>query len=129
MENVKGMLNWEKGKAIEAVLNEFREPIEFNDKEYYYEVTYKVLNASSYGVPQHRERLFIVGNRLGKSFKFPQKTHASQDKCEPNLFGESPLPHVTAWDAFGDLPPAEQPSAVALRVSKTIKGRIEKHGY
>lgn len=129
MENVKGMLNWEKGKAIEAVLNEFREPVIYGGNEYHYDVTYSVLNASSYGVPQHRERLFIVGNRVGKSFDFPEATHGLQDTYESDLFSNPLIPFTTAWDAFGNLPPAEEPSETAKRVSKSIKGRIEKHGY
>ncbi len=129
MENVKGMLNWEKGKAIEAVLNEFKEPVTYKDKEYYYEVSYKLLNASRYGAPQHRERLFIVGNRINKTFSFPHPTHGSVVNIEPDLFDMPLTPYITAWDAIGDLPPADEPSETAKRVSQTIKGRIEKHGY
>lgn len=130
MENVKGMLNWEKGKAIDAILNEFKEPIEFNGKKYQYNVTYKVLNAVNYGVPQQRERLFIVGNRLEIDFKFPKPTHQSaKDSKKVNLFDEQLIPASSAWDAFGKLAPADEPSETAKRVSQSIKGRIEKHGY
>jgi len=129
MENVKGMLNWEKGKAIEAVLNEFKEPVIYRGNEYHYEVSYKILNASNYGVPQHRERLFIVGNRVDKIFSFPSPTHGSVVNLEPDLFDKPLIPWVSSWDAFGDLPPADEPSETAKRVSQTIKGRIEKHGY
>ncbi len=129
MENVKGMLNWEKGKAIEAVLNEFKEPVMYEDKEYHYEVSYKILNASDFGVPQHRERLFIVGNRIDKTFLFPQPTHGSVTNIEPDLFDKPLTPYVTAWDAIGNLAPADEPSETAKRVSQTIKGRIEKYGY
>jgi DNA (cytosine-5)-methyltransferase 1 len=129
MENVKGMLNWEKGKAIEAVLNEFKEPTMYKGKEYHYEVSYELLNASSYGVPQHRERLFIVGNRVDKTFTFPKPTHGSVVNIEPDLFDIPLVPYATSWDAFGDLPPADEPSETAKRVSQSIKGRIEKHGY
>ncbi len=129
MENVKGMLNWEKGKAIDAVLNEFKEPVKYKGKEYHYDVSYKVLNSSSYGVPQHRERLFIIGNRVGKTFEFPEPTHGSIEDSQPDLFSPSVLPYATTWDAIGDLPPADEPSDTAKRVSQTIKGRIEKHGY
>ncbi|TWX64876.1 DNA (cytosine-5-)-methyltransferase [Colwellia demingiae] len=129
MENVKGMLNWEKGKAIEAVLNEFKEPVIFRGKEYRYDVTYKVLNSAAYGVPQKRERLFIIGNRVGKAFNFPEATHTSLADTGTDLFASSLQPFATAWDAFGDLPPADEPSETAKRVSQSIKGRIEKHGY
>lgn len=38
-----------------------------------YQVTYKVVNASDYGVPQNRERMILVGfrNDVGKVFEFP----------------------------------------------------------
>lgn len=125
MENVKGMLNWEGGKAIDAVLNEFKEPAVYRNKKYSYEVAYSVLNAVNYGVPQKRERLFIVGNRLGVDFKFPNPTHGESDLLE----AEKRQSFKTTWDAIGCLPKAEEPSDTAKRVSQTIKGRIAKHGY
>lgn len=126
MENVKGMLNWEKGKAIEAILNEFKEPAEYYNKKYIYDVSYSVLNAADFGVPQMRERLFVVGNRLGKDYKFPIPTFGNS--IQKNLFGDI-QPYQTAWDVIGCLPEADEPSEIAKRVSQTIKGRIAKHGY
>lgn len=129
MENVKGMLNWDSGKAIRAVLHAFNEPIKYNGNEYCYDINYQVLNAANYGVPQYRERLFIVGNRLKKSYKFPELTHGGIGQLEPDLFDNSLFPYATAWDAIGSLPSAKEPSDTAKRVSCSIKGRIEKHGY
>jgi DNA (cytosine-5)-methyltransferase 1 len=129
LENVKGMLNWEKGKAIEAVLNEFREPVVHKGKSYSYDVSYSVLNASSYGVPQHRERLFIVGNRLEKTFEFPHPTHQKSNTADTDMFESDLLPYLNVGDAINGLPPADEPSDTAKRVSQTIKGRIERHGY
>ncbi|MFZ2724961.1 MAG: DNA cytosine methyltransferase [Methylococcaceae bacterium] len=129
MENVQGMMNWENGKALEAVMNEFREPIIYQEKQYNYEVNYHVLNAANYGVAQFRERLFIVGNRLKINFSFPYPTHNSQKESSMDIFGHQNLPYQTTWDAIGNLPCASEPSETAKRVSQTIKGRIEKHGY
>ena len=129
MENVKGMANWEKGKAIEAIKDEFLQPIYFDGCNYQYEITYGVLNASGFGVPQHRERLFLVGNRLGKRFNFPDYTHGMVDDVEPKLFVNHLKPFATTWDAIGNLPPCDEPSETAKRVSQTIKGRRAKHGY
>ncbi len=44
-----------------------------------YNVVYRVLNAADYGVPQRRERVFIVGLRsdLGVEWTFPEKTHSA----------------------------------------------------
>jgi DNA (cytosine-5)-methyltransferase 1 len=128
MENVKGMVNWEKGKAIDAIINEISEPIYFNGKTYQYNVSYAVLNSADYGVAQFRERVFIVGNRMNKRFEFPTRTHGDVAQ-QSALFSEQKLPYVTVWDAIGALPPAEEPSENALRIAKTIKKRIDKHGY
>ena len=68
-ENVKGILSANKGEAFPLILNEF-------EKAGYY-VTYKVLNAAHFGIPQKRERVFIVGFKnktTKKKFSFPLPT-------------------------------------------------------
>ena len=40
-----------------------------------YQVSWKLLNAARYGVPQIRERVFLIGSRDGGSFEFPLPTH------------------------------------------------------
>ena len=127
MENVKGMYNWAKGKAIAEIQNQFEKPISHQGINYQYNVKYKVLNASHFGVPQQRERLFVVGNRLGKDYQFPSPVFGKSES--PDLFEKEKKPVKTVWDAIGSLPPAREPSETAKRVSKTIKERIAKHGY
>lgn len=61
---------------------------------------WQVLDAASYGVPQHRERIFVVGSRDGKELKFPPATHGASDEL---LLGAIE-PYRTTWDALGDLP-------------------------
>lgn len=129
MENVKGMVNWEGGKAIEAIMNEISEPIIFEGKEYSYKVTRSVLTAADYGVSQFRERVFIVGNRINKTFEFPLSTHANGQNVAPDLFGKRSKKYNGVWDAIGELPDADEPSETALRISETIKERIKNHGY
>jgi DNA (cytosine-5)-methyltransferase 1 len=46
----------QKGQVIEMIINDFR--------SLGYNVNYQLLKASDYGVPQHRERVFIIGNRF-----------------------------------------------------------------
>lgn len=123
MENVKGLVNWAGGKALDAIIAEATEPIMFRGRQYRYKVSYKVLNAAEYGVPQFRERIFIVGNRIDCDFEFPAK------KFGPVANQEKLKPYRTVRDAICDLPEATPPSETALRVSECIKGRIEKHGY
>lgn len=125
LENVKGLLNWNDGNAKDLLLSELQAPIEYANSTYQYDLKYELLNACEYGIPQMRERVFFVGNRLGKSFTFPSKTHA-----DPSIARSVGLkPYTTIWDAIGNLPSADLPSPTALRVAETISGRITRHGY
>lgn len=66
-----------------------------------YTVSYDVLNAADYGIPQRRRRAFFLACKGGKLLEFPKKTHSKAD-VQKNIFS---LPeHVCVWDAIGDLP-------------------------
>jgi DNA (cytosine-5)-methyltransferase 1 len=120
MENVKGMANWQGGIVLDFIKSAFSERSTSEGKAKY-EVQHSVLNSASFGVPQVRERIFIVGNRLGKKLKFPSATHGKR--------GSDLKPYAVAGDALFALPPATPPSATALRIADTIQARREKHGY
>src|SRR5579872_4376046 len=66
MENVPGMLYWKDGKFGAKILKEY--------EELGFTVSFRILLAADYGVPQRRRRLFIVGTR-GSEFQFPTETH------------------------------------------------------
>jgi DNA (cytosine-5)-methyltransferase 1 len=69
LENVKGLRNHDKGKTLETILNVLR-----NDLGYFVPEP-QIINARNYGVPQNRERIFIVGfNRETgiKEFEYPK---------------------------------------------------------
>ena len=80
MENVPNILSIGGGAVKEAILNDF--------ENLGYTVSYKVLIASDYGVPQNRRRAIFVGLK-DKTFDFPKKTI------------EIP---ITTKDALSDLP-------------------------
>ena len=116
-ENVKGLANWDNGRALELLIKELSRPIEYKGQVYCYTVTKpQVMNAADFGVPQHRERIIIVGNRESKDFNYPKAKYDIGS-------------YMTVWDAIGHLPESEKPSAAALRVASSIKGRRERHGY
>jgi DNA (cytosine-5)-methyltransferase 1 len=90
-ENVKGLLSMQKGKVIEMIVDDF--------KSLGYNVDYKLLKSSNYGVPQNRERVVIIGNRLGLANPFPEKTHGENN----DLFNYNIRPYVTVKEVCGHL--------------------------
>ena len=69
LENVKGLRNHDGGKTLETILNVLR-----NDLKYYVPEP-QIINAKDFGVPQNRERIFIVGFRKDQgveNFEYPK---------------------------------------------------------
>lgn len=124
MENVPDFLNW-GGHNLGEEICETLEGIG-------YECAYTLLNAASYGVPQMRERFFLVAlhRSLGGTFRFPRALCAvdfppgyqgSRNVALKHVTGldlferfrfvttpgtvDHPRPAVTVADAIGDLPP------------------------
>lgn len=65
-ENVKGLTNHDNGRTWEVVQSVF--------EELGYKIHSKILNSKDYGIPQHRERIFVVGIKNKKyEFSFPSK--------------------------------------------------------
>lgn len=99
LENVYGLIYKGKDEGLQHLLSGI-EQIN-TDVGTNYKVNYQVLNSAHYGVPQGRERVFLIASRDGREFRFPQQTHGDATKRE--LF-DSLEPYRTAWDAIGDLP-------------------------
>ena len=71
LENVKGLLIHDKGKTIQTILNVLRDDLG------YYVPEPQIVNAMNFGVPQHRERVYIVGFRKDQNvneFSYPNPT-------------------------------------------------------
>ena len=94
-ENVKGILSLGKGKVIELIVKDFR--------KIGYNVNYKLINAANYGIPQMRERVFIIGNRIKKDNPFPLPTHRDhhpingKKKKQPDLFEKDKKADLKNW--------------------------------
>lgn len=84
-ENVSGLLSMDGGRLFSLIQDEFR--------NIGYDLKFKVLDAVNYGVPQHRDRVILVGFKGKNDFKYPEPTHG------PGL-----KPYVTLRDALDDLP-------------------------
>lgn len=101
-ENVKGLLSMEKGKVIDMIVKDF--------ENLGYKVDYQLLNAADYGVPQARERVIIIGNRIGVKNPFPVISHVAPDdnlsffdyKSDKEL-----KTHITVEEAIGFLADTE----------------------
>lgn len=97
MEQVKGVLNAKdhdgvSGGVFRMLCDEF--------EELGYAVQWKVLLASDYGVPQKRQRVFIVATKPGFTFAFPEPTHGDVKQGDDSGL----RPYVTVGEAIDDLP-------------------------
>lgn len=77
-ENVKGLTNHDNGNTFETIKATF--------DELGYKYFYQILNSKDYGVPQHRERIFVIGFKdKNVEFEFPKPIeleHRMQDFLE-----------------------------------------------
>ena len=97
-ENVKGLLSDAKGRTFQTWIDMLGgksvngNPVIFpREDSASYHVYYKVLNAKNYGVPQNRERVFIIGIRddCDNTFQFPKPFHLTKrlkDVLEYDVF-------------------------------------------
>lgn len=76
LENVKGLLNHDSGNTFEVILSAL--------DELGYDVEWQVLNSKNFGVPQNRERVFIIGHLRGGSGRkvFPLSGDGAAITCE-----------------------------------------------
>lgn len=100
-ENVKGLTVGQHKKFLEELVEEFR------NSSYSVRLPWRVLNADSFGVPQSRERLFLLGAKNGlQPPDYPEATHLSPRMKHSDDLGFLPIgPSVT--DALSDLPNAD----------------------
>ena len=103
MENVPYLLRAKTASGdsvVEIVVSDLR--------ELGYDVHHRVLNATDFGIPQMRQRLFIVGSKKPLDSPFPKPTHYWLKNAEAQYelpLGLEPCPNL--WDAISDMPEIE----------------------
>lgn len=119
IEQVKGLLSakgadGKKGSALKYIITEL--------ENIGYTASYRVLKAADYGVPQLRDRVFIVATQKDSAFEFPSPTHFDPRKKsgEVDLFSPKKLPYMTVRQAIGDLP-----SPVKKGENESIPGHLD----
>ena len=93
LENVKGLLNHDKGDTFEVILSAL--------DELGYDVEWQVLNSKDFGVPQNRERVSIIGHFRGQRGRkiFPiggEDEKSSAKRLGINILGNTKNPNGTA---------------------------------
>ena len=105
LENVKGLITIDKGSVFEWILHSLQ-------KIGYYDLDYDILDTKEFGIPQHRERLFIVG--VAKKLHHPFSFSRLQTKPLP------PLENFVEWEH-------NQPEEIPRYVHKSgLLSRIPK---
>jgi DNA (cytosine-5)-methyltransferase 1 len=88
-ENVRGILSLGGGSAIKQIVSDFENAG--------YSVTVTLVNMADYGVPQTRQRVFIIGQHkdLGEAmlFQFPKKTHGKDGNPQSRVSIKTALDH------------------------------------
>jgi DNA (cytosine-5)-methyltransferase 1 len=124
IENVPDILNF-GGHNVPEDISSALEEIGYN-------VRYTLLNAAHYGVPQMRERLFLVAidSSLGQAPAFPAPTHAAKLPCGYEHARRAALRHVPSEGSrFSPSPVAAEglPPAVTVRAALSDLPRITEH--
>ncbi len=129
MENVRGLLSAklndlpyeyqeydpiksQKGSVLHFLINEFT--------KLGYSISYALLDSANYGVPEHRERVVIIGH-LGERIPMPSPTHSREGYFGTNLW-------VTLRDAIGDLENSQDLHFIPLRPKSVPYMKLLKEG-
>lgn len=136
LENVKGLLNHDKGDTFEVILSAL--------DELGYDVEWQVLNSKDFGVPQNRERVFIIGHLRGQRGRkiFPiggKDEKSSAERLGINILGNTKNPNGTAQGTrdivhdpegiVGTLTATDYKGPKQIAVSKIRVREATKQGY
>ncbi|NOQ21151.1 MAG: DNA (cytosine-5-)-methyltransferase [Candidatus Aegiribacteria sp.] len=105
LENVYGIAYEGKNEGLLYLRSAIEDINKSNNVNYTF--NWAVLNSANFGVPQIRERVFIIGSRDGHVFRFPKSKFVPRNDAKAsihtlNLF-DPPQTYRSSWDAIGDL--------------------------
>lgn len=103
LENVHGLNYNGKEEGFQFILKRITEINKRHNLNYV--PSWRVVNVADYGVPQLRVRFFLVAERTGKEFNFPDPTHTDQLQKQQTLFEvKQKETYVTSWEAINRIP-------------------------
>lgn len=117
IENVKGLMTLNGGAVKQDIIERF--------SAMGYNVSFKVINAANYGVPQNRQRVFFVGMR-NAFFDFPQEFRYILSAKD----GISDLPSASQWDGTSVIASYDkQPQNNFQRLMRGKTSRLSNHDF
>ena len=112
MENVEGLLTNGGGSPVRDTVAAFLKAG--------YSINLEKVYAQGYGIPQRRKRVFIIGNRLGHDFLFPEPV----TRFSGSIFRKGEITFATA---VGDLPPASTEAGEPLAFSEPPQNELQAY--
>lgn len=101
-ENVRGILGTNRGRDWRQIVSTF--------SDLGYRLSYRILDACDYGIPQHRERLLLVGHKMDCDFMFPEPTYGCDATCGTK--------HISPREALSDVEHQENLTDLKLQGGK-----------
>ena len=129
LENVRGLLSaklnmvppeYQEYENIKSISGSVMHFITSELKKIGYSISYALLNAANYGVPEKRERVIVIGH-LGERVPIPRPTHSEKAKYETKNW-------ITLRDAIGDLAEREDLHFIPLRPKSIPYMKLLKEG-
>ena len=107
MENVKGLLTMENGRIFNEIVSSFEKMNDGSNDRYH--IYHKIFKASSYGIPQSRERVVVFGVK-GREVDLDFEMDRARERIvrkHPSFFNP-----CTVWDAISNLGPTSDSGIV-----------------
>lgn len=118
-ENVVGLRSMLNGKVEEKIINDF--------KDAGYQMNVTVLRAADYGVPQKRDRVIFIGNRIGKTNYHP-KPFLKPEEYKTTADAIKDLMELPSMPEFNHVPTNHRPD-MAQRMLELEEGKSLYKGY